>query len=161
MRVVIAAMLLSAIMLMAGCAQNMGGEKKADAQNDGAGGPKADAGAMNSAGTGRNSDAGAQKISVDFLYYRNCSYCVQMKPHVESAAGKFGGRVEIRLLDAELRGMDADVTEAYQRYKMEGKFGGFPTLVADDNATLVGLRGEDEIFRWMCMRFKVLPEACG
>ena len=133
MKAMIIAMLLAAAMAMAGCAQENAKEAKAKGET----------------------------VQVDFLYYNNCTYCVQMKPRLQSAAGKFGAQVNVRLLDAELRGIDANVTEAYQKYKMEGKFGGFPTLVADGNSTLVGLRGENEIGAWICNQFTVKPNVCG
>lgn len=102
-----------------------------------------------------------QKVNVDFMYYGNCSYCHQMEPELAAAVAEFGGQVEVRKLDAELRGHNQTVTGKYLEYKANGKFGGFPTLVADGNDALVGLRSKDEIRQWLCGQFAQKPQACG
>jgi hypothetical protein len=101
-----------------------------------------------------------QVVHVDFLYWKNCSYCVQMKPNVEAAASEFGKSVEVRMLEAELRGIDANVTGMYAKYKSDGKFAGFPTLVGDGNHTLVGLRSKEEVRDWLCGLFETRPANC-
>jgi len=101
-----------------------------------------------------------QTVAVDFMYYKDCGYCTQMEPVLANVANQFGPQVKIRVLDAQQRGMNNTVTNLYEQYKAEGKFGGFPTLVADGKSALVGLRSEAEVKTWLCAQFVEKPQAC-
>ena len=106
-------------------------------------------------------EGGMQGIALEFLYLQNCTYCTQYMPAVENAVGRFGGQVRLAVLDASLRNQDAQMAAKYGQYKKAGLFGGFPTLVANGNKSLVGLRSEEEVVDWLCGQFSQKPSACG
>jgi len=99
-------------------------------------------------------------VKVEFLYAQWCEHCTAMKPVVEKVAEQFGGDVQVVLIDEARRKNETAVADLYAKYKKEQIFGGFPTLVANGNSSLVGARSEQEVRGWLCRQFEAKPKIC-
>lgn len=104
--------------------------------------------------------AAVKPVRVEFLYADWCAHCVSMKPVVEKAAAEFGSDVQVVLVDEARRKNETAVADLYAKYKKEQIFGGFPTLVANGNSSLVGERSGQEVKGWLCRQFEAKPKVC-
>ena len=104
--------------------------------------------------------ATAQTVHLDYMHAGWCEYCDCSAVDIEAVARGFEGRVELEVWDESKRGSDGKTAEIYERYKQDGLFGGFPTIVADGKKMLVGKRDRAEIEAWVCAQFENKPEQC-
>ncbi len=136
MKVWVAALALAiALVALAGCTSNGAAQQKA-------------------------AQAQTTPVRLEFLYAPWCGHCTAMKPVVEKVASEFPGLVDVKMVDEAERKTDPAVAALYQKYKAEGKFGGFPTIVANGNDSLVGERTEVEFRQWLCGQFDKKPAGC-
>lgn len=134
-----------------------------------AGGLSPDTGAAGGAAGGSSAPAGAAaypangSVQVDYLYADWCPHCRATRPALMAAVSRLGPAVSLNEWNEALRGSDARVTALYSRYKSEGVFVGFPTLVAHGpkgESSISGEQTEGQIMAWLCEQYVDAPAAC-
>ncbi|PIT84570.1 hypothetical protein COU37_02730 [Candidatus Micrarchaeota archaeon CG10_big_fil_rev_8_21_14_0_10_45_29] len=101
-------------------------------------------------------------VHLDFMHANWCGYCINTRADVEAIAKEIPG-VSISVWDEALREEDEATGEIYLKFKQEGLFGGFPTLVASGKKgreMLVGKREKQEVKEWVCSKFEKMPKEC-
>lgn len=102
-------------------------------------------------------------VQVDYLYADWCPFCRATRPALMSAVSRLGSAVSLNEWNEALRGSDARVAAVYSRYKREGVFIGFPTLVAHGpkgESSINGEQTEGQIMAWLCEQYVEAPPAC-
>ncbi len=102
-------------------------------------------------------------LVVDYLYADWCPHCRATRPALMSAVSKLGSAVSLNEWNEALRASDPQVAAIYAKYKSEGVFIGFPTLVAHGpkgESSIAGEQTEAELMTWLCKQYVTAPPAC-
>ena len=118
-------------------------------------------------GTDANSETAppsAEQIQLDYLYADWCPHCQATRPALLSVTGKLGASVNLSEWNEASRATDPEVAAMYTKYKNEGIFAGFPTIVAHGpkgESFLAGEQTEEGLMVWICGLYTIKPAACG
>jgi len=111
-------------------------------------------------GSAVETPASSEIVRLDYMHASWCQYCAGTKEDLETIAFELYPNVELLIWDEANRESDEPTREIYDKYKKEGLFGGYPTIVANEKHTLVGKTEKEEMKSWICTIFENKPDNC-